>query len=264
MRPYVVLEKAVGETPLYALSQFTQTHPAYQNMKASYAGRLDPMASGKLLVLFGEECKRQTAYTGLDKEYDVEVLFGVSSDTGDALGLVTPTNQKHVPTEALKKALKKEEGTHEHAYPVFSSKTVGGKPLFLHALSGTLSSISIPTHKEHIYRARLLSTTSISTQTLKERVEQYLARVPKTTEPSKELGADFRIDAVRESWQHILSRQDATWYVARIRVICGSGTYMRTLASRLGTALGTGGIALSIHRRTIGIYRYGIWWKRYV
>ncbi len=52
----------------------------------AYAGRLDPMASGKLLVLLGEECKVQEKYHGLDKEYEFSLLFGIESDTHDVLG----------------------------------------------------------------------------------------------------------------------------------------------------------------------------------
>ena len=47
------------------------------------------MASGKLLILIGDECKNQKKYFGLDKEYEFEVLFGVESDTGDVLGLIS-------------------------------------------------------------------------------------------------------------------------------------------------------------------------------
>jgi tRNA U55 pseudouridine synthase TruB len=40
-----------------------------------------PMASGKLLVLLGEECKHQENYHSLDKEYEFSVLLGIGSDT---------------------------------------------------------------------------------------------------------------------------------------------------------------------------------------
>ena len=67
MKKWVVIDKEVGETPLMSLQKWKRVNPAYANISASYAGRLDPMASGKLLVLLGEECKKQKAYTNLDK-----------------------------------------------------------------------------------------------------------------------------------------------------------------------------------------------------
>lgn len=87
MEPYVVLYKKVGQTPLHVLEAYKNEHPELANVPMAYAGRLDPMAEGKLLVLQGDECKVQEKYHSLDKEYEFEVLFGVSSDTADVLGL---------------------------------------------------------------------------------------------------------------------------------------------------------------------------------
>ena len=58
MKRFVVLEKKVGETPLACLLSYKKAHPELGGIPASYAGRLDPMASGKLLILLGEECKK--------------------------------------------------------------------------------------------------------------------------------------------------------------------------------------------------------------
>ena len=52
----------------------------------TYAGRLDPMASGLLIVLAGEETKNKEKYLNLDKEYLFEVLFGFKTVTYDFLG----------------------------------------------------------------------------------------------------------------------------------------------------------------------------------
>lgn len=255
MKKYVVLEKKVGETPLMALKAWKEKNPEYKNVPASYAGRLDPMASGKLLVLFGEECKRQKEYTNLDKEYEIEVLLDVGSDTGDALGLVEYAG-KTTPVDnfsRLPEILKAEQGSRVRPYPHFSSKTVNGKPLFLHALEGNLAQISIPTHEEEIYDIQILDSTSLPVEKLQERVADFLARVPRSFEPSKRLGADFRIDAVQKSWNVLFaSAGGRTFTIISLRVACGSGTYMRALAPRIGAALGTGALALSIRRTRIG------------
>ena len=133
MRKRVLLDKRVGETPLQAIERWKEAHPRYAATGASYAGRLDPMASGKLLVLLGDECKRQQEYTKLDKVYDVEVLLDIGSDTGDVLGIVSSNDARTFPTgREVRAAFTEELGTHERPYPIYSSKTVDGKPLFLH------------------------------------------------------------------------------------------------------------------------------------
>ncbi len=261
MKRYIVLDKKVGETPLAAIQAWKAANPAYAGVPASYAGRLDPMASGKLLILLGEECKKQKKYLGLDKEYEIEVLLDVGSDTGDALGLIESTKKDtRFTTAFIKKILAGEVGTHERAYPAFSSKTVNGKPLFLHTLEGTLSSIRIPKHEERIYRVELIGDARIEQEALLERVEDFLKLVPMTDEPSKLLGADFRIAAVRESWSKAFAEVgERTFSIITLRVVCGSGTYMRTLAPRIGDALGTKALALSIRRTKIGKRWYGFW-----
>lgn len=263
MKRYVILEKKVGETPLMTLSSFRKEHPVYADIPASYAGRLDPMASGKLLVLLGDECKRQKEYTGLDKEYEVEVLLDIGSDTGDVLGVVGASGRDtRVDQKMLREVVKNEEGAHERAYPIYSSKTVNGKPLFLYALEGRLGEIEIPMHQEEIYRISLLHKSRISSEELRLRINELLSLAPTSDEPSKVLGADFRIQAVRESWQQVFAGGERTYCILKIRVACASGTYMRSLAPRMGEALGTNALALSIHRTKIG-KRWGWWWREY-
>lgn len=255
--PYVVIHKQRGETPLEAIARWRTAYPDLASLPASYAGRLDPMAEGKLLVLLGAECRRQDDYIGLDKEYDVEVLLDFSTDTGDALGLPAyASTETHPSRHEVREALRAQLGTQTVPYPAFSSKTVGGKPLFLYALEGTLDTISIPTHEETIYRIRMLGAMRVSRTLLRHRLEEALAVVPRSDDPSKELGADFRQDVIRAGWRTLLtSLPEREFTILTLRVTCGSGTYMRTLAERLGTALSTTALALSIKRTRIGRYQ---------
>jgi tRNA pseudouridine55 synthase len=264
MRRYITLDKKRGETPLAAIVAWKAAHQEYKDIPASYAGRLDPMATGKLLVLFGDECKQQNQYTGMDKEYEIEVLLDIGSDTGDALGIVSASpKETTVDAVSLNAALSTEKGAHVRPYPAYSSKTVNGKPLFLHTLEGNLSNIVIPEHVERIYGINFLGISLLSSQELEKRVEEFLALVPMTEEPSKALGKNFRIDAVRESWKNVFTLPNRSYAVLRLRVTCASGTYMRSLAGRIGASLGATALALSIHRSKIGRYRFGFWIKQY-
>jgi len=260
MKKRIIIEKNVGETPLAALTAWKRGNPAYAHIPASYAGRLDPMARGKLLILLGDECKKQKHYTNLDKEYEIEVLLDMGSDTGDVLGLPEyPRTETSVTQNILRTTLRNERGVHRRSYPPFSSKTVNGKPLFLYALEGTIGDITIPEHDEQIYNISLQRIATISSDTLAASVREFLAKVPKSDEPSKQLGADFRVKEISECWEAILKDVGPrSFTVLSLRVTCGSGTYMRSLAGRIGEALGTRGLALSINRTKIG--KYWKWW----
>lgn len=270
MRRSVVLDKKVGETPLSTIRAWKKQNSKYLDVPASYAGRLDPMASGKLLMLLGDECKRQSSYTDLDKEYEIEVLLDIDSDTGDVLGMPKYANQKTKPDKrVLAEVISHERGSHMRAYPAFSSKTVNGKPLFLHTLEGGLKNIKVPEHIERIYNIKHLSSYSLSSLELAEKVSGLLDLVPRTDEPSKRLGEDFRVDNIRSQWKSLFETvQERNYTVLRLRVICGSGTYMRSLAGRIGVSLGTNALALSIRRTKIGKYTtllnsIGFWTKTY-
>jgi tRNA pseudouridine(55) synthase len=269
--PYIVLNKKVGQTPLESILGWKKENPQWKDVAASYAGRLDPMADGKLLVLLGDECKKQKEYTALDKEYEIEIVLDLATDTGDVLGLAEYSNTQTQSNEAnLPKTLQAQEGPHVLPYPIFSSKTVRGKPLFLYALEGKIDEIEIPTHIEDIYKITLLGIRKVAAKDLHTLIMETLSKTPRSEEPSKKLGADFRIDAITDKWESIFETvPERSFQILRLGVTCASGTYMRTLAGRIGKDLGSDALALSITRTKIGSYmrlpfRYGFWKNIYI
>lgn len=270
MKPYVVLHKAVGQTPLQVLEVYKNRHPELMNVRMAYAGRLDPMASGKLLVLLGDECKVQEKYHGLDKEYEFEVLFGVSSDTADVLGLLEFSSVPHVEESDLEKVSKKMIGDIELPYPHFSSKTVLGKPLHVWKVEGRIGEIEIPTKRSTIYTLELQSLQTLSAQEVYTYASKKIETIPKVTEESKALGNDFRRKDVRLSWKQYIDRNpnQTPYHIAKFVCIASSGTYMRTLAEVIAKELGTTGLAYSINRTKIGTYKklpfgIGFWIRQF-
>jgi len=279
MQKYVVLEKAVGETPLLCAEKWRAENPQYQGVPLAYAGRLDPMASGKLLILIGDECKVQEKYHGLDKEYEFSVLFGVGSDTGDVLGLLTIDDNKtsdssmteaEVTAEGLRAAASSLVGDIELPYPHFSAKTVKGKPLHVWTLEGRLDEIEIPTKKSRIYSLSLIKTESKTRQEIYTEVSRKIETIPIVTEASKALGNDFRRTDVRTDWRQYVESgsPDDVFTIATFRCVASSGSYMRSLAEVIAKTHNTNGLAYHIHRTRIGHYLSlpilnGLWVKSY-
>lgn len=270
MRPYVVLDKAVGQTPLEAAEAWRATQPAvYQAAPLAYAGRLDPMASGTLLILIGDECKRQTEYHHLDKGYTFSVLFGVSTDTADVLGRIEHIETPHIDPMDLTAVLPRFTGSVTLPYPHFSAKTVGGKPLHVWTLEGRLNEIEIPTKTSTVYHLTCTGTDTHTGEAIYQSVSEKIETVTPVTDPRKALGNDFRRPQVRQDWAAFRrTHHDTVFTIAHFRCIASSGTYMRTLATEIARALGTHGLAYAIHRTDIGRYRPlpligGLWTKRY-
>jgi tRNA pseudouridine55 synthase len=273
-----VLHKTVGETPLQALARSREEEGLPEHVPMAYAGRLDPMAEGKLLVLTGDACKEINSYYNLDKEYAVSVVLGLCSDSHDVLGRLTyEEGVQTFPKEYLKMNLKEFVGHYSWPYPAISSKPVNGKPLFQWFLEDRLDEIEIPQSTGKIYTLELTGLRTITPEELKQRTLEKIHSLAIVTDESKRLGRDFRRHEVVDSWN--------TWYktvshavpyrelhtpllqILEITCTASAGTYMRTLAHEIGRKLGVGGLALEIRRTKIGAYvqagPLSFWFKQY-
>ncbi|MEX2340941.1 MAG: hypothetical protein WD605_01325 [Candidatus Paceibacterota bacterium] len=267
MPKYIILEKEVGETPLQAVEDYKKENPELASVPMAYAGRLDPMASGKLLVLIGEECKRQEEYHSLDKSYRFEVLLGSSSDTGDILGLVDWKEVTKLDEARLRAYSKGLHGPLSLPYPKFSSRTVKGKPLHTWTLEDRLGEIEIPTAETNIYKLRLMNLRVEKVEDVYEEALSRINSIAPVTEERKALGRDFRRDEVRVAWKVWQEHhRDGRVQIATFECIASSGTYMRSLSEEIARRVGTVGLAYSIHRDIIGTYQplpFGLgFWRR--
>jgi len=272
MLPYVLLNKQVGETPLQVLENYKQQHPELEKVPLAYAGRLDPMASGKLLVLIGEECKVQEKYHALDKAYRFEVLFGTTSDTEDVLGLLKWSNQNDKRLRDLTEVsinAKKLVGNISLPYPLFSSKTVQGKPLHTWTLENRLAEIDIPTAHTRVYKLICENVRTEDATAIYETALEKINSIPEVTDANKALGKDFRRQDVRLSWKVWLEHHKGKKIsIGTFYCIASSGTYMRSLAKELGRLLNADALAYSIDRTEIGQYQslpfgLGFWTKKF-
>lgn len=245
----LVVNKKVGQTPLEALEETRIEQGIDVHVPMTYAGRLDPMAEGLLLILIGDECKQKEKYLGLDKVYEIEVLFGVSTDTGDILGMITASKQTtpEVVSQISKIDVSKYVGKFEQTYPHFSSKKVAGKQLHTHAREETLpAEDEMPKKSVEIYS---IVHMGVREETLQKIVDDTISRISLVT-------GDFRQKNIIDEWKKMLTVGLLTNKIAilKLRVACSSGTYMRTLAEKIGSDLGIPSLAYSIKRKKIGSY----------
>jgi tRNA pseudouridine(55) synthase len=253
---FITLQKRVGETPLECLEAWREEHPELADVPLAYAGRLDPMASGTLLILIGDECKRQASYHGLDKAYAFSVLLGVHSDSGDVLGIVNETGPSQPTKEAIARVLEELTGTITLPFPIFSARTVQGKPLHTWTMEGRLSEIEIPKQTSKVYSLTLEALRQQTRTEVYTHAKRMIDSLPTVTDPRKSLGNDFRRPDVKASWERFWESgsKDNVFCILDLVCIASSGTYMRSLAEVIGEKLGTTGLACGIHRTIIGRY----------
>lgn len=86
----LIVDKPPGKTSHDVVAEARRL---FGTRAVGHAGTLDPMATGVLVLLFGEACKLSAHLTADDKSYRATVRFGVATDTLDAEGRVTETRE---------------------------------------------------------------------------------------------------------------------------------------------------------------------------
>ena len=129
----LLLDKPVGMTSNGALQAAKRI---YRAEKAGHAGTLDPLASGLLLVLFGEATKFAGPLLDADKEYLATVKLGERTSTGDAEGEVLQSSSISFSEQDLIAVLARFRGEIEQVPPMYSALKHQGTPLYRLARKG--------------------------------------------------------------------------------------------------------------------------------
>lgn len=264
MKKILSVYKPIGFTPLQLIQALRKIHREYDNQKLGFAGRLDPLAHGVMLLMIGSETKNRDKYLGLSKTYEFEVLFGVSTDTYDVLGILSNITMQQPASPAgrfnnlnispinlekkIKQFIDSKLGKQIQPYPPYSSIEVGGKPLYQWAREAKLDEIQIPEKEIEILEFKLIDISKIPADKLHKRIIENINTVE----------GDFRQEKIKKSWEDFFSFLNvpaSDFSVAKFRISCSSGTYVRSLAHELGNLIGTGAIALSILRTKVGTYK---------
>jgi tRNA pseudouridine(55) synthase len=237
IRVMILIYKQQGETPLQSLDRLRMEKPEYADAKLSYAGRLDPMAEGLMIVLVGEECSDREKWLGMDKTYVTEILLGVGTDTGDALGKIKNQilNIKMGEWE-IREELGKMVGRFEQKYPVYSSKSFAGD-----FESARKEETKENSHEVEIYSVELLEIKEISPSDLLNRIKTNIAKVQ----------GDFRQEEILKIWESQLKDSECIFQVLKIRLSVSSGFYVRQFAEDFGAKFGVPALALSILRERV-------------
>ena len=129
----LLLDKSTGMTSNSALQSARRLFSA---AKAGHTGTLDPLATGLLPLCFGEATKFSADLLDADKTYEAQVLFGVTTDTGDAQGDVLLERPVAFDRVDLDAALQRFRGPISQVPPMYSALKRDGKPLYQLARQG--------------------------------------------------------------------------------------------------------------------------------
>jgi tRNA pseudouridine55 synthase len=180
--------------------------------RVGHTGTLDPFATGALVVCVNRATRLVQFLTGDDKEYIATMRLGYGTDTGDLTGTPnTPvTDARNITSELVKGAFERFRGRIQQIPPMYSAKKIGGVKLYEMARRG-----------------------------------EEIARAPVEVEIKTLELCDLQAGAAQGEGQSLTTAPVEFSF----RVVCSSGTYIRTLAEDIGGFLGVGA-HLSRLRRT--------------
>ena len=245
----VTLYKPIGKTPNELINTYKSEHSEVK--KISFAGRLDPMAHGLMILLINEECKQHNKFISCNKTYEFKILYGFKTDTYDVLGeLLDYKNPHHLYDKINKFNISKFVGKFNQEYPPYSSIVVNKKPLWEWAKLGLLDNINIPSKMVNIYSFEEIENDTIieSYPILYEQITTMINKLSESNKPK------FRVDKILNLWKTFFETQKITQLkpiIKKYRINVSSGTYIRSLSHQIGNELGCGAIALNIERTNI-------------
>src|SRR5438552_2313431 len=123
----LLLDKPIGVSSSRVLQDVKKIFGA---RKAGHAGTLDPLASGLLVVLFGEATKFAGPQLDADKEYLATLKLGERTSTADAEGRLLEKKAVEVSNGAVLSVLERFRGAIEQLPPMHSALKRGGVPLY--------------------------------------------------------------------------------------------------------------------------------------
>lgn len=104
--------------------------------KIGHTGTLDPLATGVLVLCVDKGTKLVENLTCEDKVYEVEMKFGIKTDTADITGNVIEKKDFKIDAKNLEIAIQSLIGKQKQLPPMYSAIKVNGKKLYEYARDG--------------------------------------------------------------------------------------------------------------------------------
>ena len=181
----------------------------YKIRKMGHSGTLDPLATGLMLIGIEKGTKELKNLIGLTKEYQVAMLLGKQTSTGDMEGEILKSKKiEKIDIKEVEKVLKEITGKILLPVPVYSAIKVKGQPLYKTA-----------------------------------RKKGYKSIIP----PKKEM----EIFWIKIKNHH----KDGDYYILNLEMKVKSGTYVRSIAEKIGEKLKMPATVKELRRTKIGEFK---------
>ncbi len=202
-----------------------------KRIKIGHAGTLDPLASGLLILCAGEYTRKIESFQALPKEYTGTITFGATTPSYDLEKPVDATFPTAHLTDAGLQNLVREQftGAIRQLPPMFSAVKMDGKRLYKNARTGQEMELELRPVQVDVFELGPLRQVPFTAAAAPAIINKKGAPIYLHPDYPDGLQCDFR-------------------------VVCGKGTYIRSLAFDLGQAAGSGAYLSSLRRTRTGGY----------
>ena len=182
--------------------------------KIGHTGTIDKDQSGLMVCLINDATKKVDLLQSYDKEYIIEIIFGIDTDTEDIFGQILNKNDiVNVDLDKLKKVCESFTREYLQTPPMYSAKKIQGKRLLEFAHNEV--EIERKPNKVNIYSIDILDDNELQIEITKYNAKFFVAT-----------------DIHKLNIENNLSLKK---YYLKVR--CSKGTYMRTLCKDIGQKL---------------------------
>ena len=226
-----------------------------KKFKIGHAGTLDPLATGLLLVCLGKATKRIPLLRDGDKVYTCTLVFGATTpcfDLEQAVDQYYP--YKHITRQLLEDALTHFTGTVMQVPPMFSAVKIDGQRAYEIARINNEElrikndgSRDLQPPASDLIKPKPVNIYSIE-------LTDFRPGSTSTTSQASPAVATSLSNPIRNLYKEPQGEVPSHLPQADLRIHCGKGTYIRSLARDLGQALGSGAFLSALRREQIGDY----------
>lgn len=132
---------------------------ALKTKKVGHCGTLDPLASGVLVICFGNATKLVPYLTDSSKVYQAKMILGKQTTTGDLDGSVICDNKVVFEHSRIVNVFDNFPKTYIQEVPIYSAVKVNGKKLYEYARENL--DVTLPQRKVEIERLDLIAINNV-------------------------------------------------------------------------------------------------------
>lgn len=183
--------------------------------KIGHTGTIDKDQSGLMVCLVNDATKQVDFLQTFEKEYIIEIIFGIDTDTEDIFGnIINKNDNVYIDVKELKIVCDSFKKEYLQTPPMYSAKKVNGQRLLHFAHND--QEIERKANKVNIYSIDILTDNDLQNE-----ITRYNAKYFSTSDLTK----------IEKNYNIKLQK----FY---LKVSCSKGTYMRALCKDIGKELG--------------------------